>query len=43
MPSDGAGRLTLSAVAGLRKRDQPAWEGLLPLGAVTLLLLKWLW
>jgi hypothetical protein len=38
-----AGSLTLSAVAGLINRDQPAWEKLLPLGALTLLLLKWLW
>jgi len=38
-----AGCLTLSAVGELLKRDQPAWERLLPLGALTLLLLKWLW
>ena len=38
-----AGCLTISAVVGLIKRDQPAWERLLPLGALTLLLLKWLW
>ena len=38
-----AGCLTLLAVGGLTKRDQPAWERLLPLGALTLLLLKWLW
>ena len=38
-----AGTLALSAMVQLNKRDQPAWERLLPLGALTLLLLKWLW
>lgn len=38
-----AASLAISAVGGLSTRDQPAWERLLPLGALTLLLLKWLW
>lgn len=38
-----AGCLMLSAVGGLINREQPAWERLLPFGALTLLLFKWLW
>jgi hypothetical protein len=40
-----AGSLTLLLLAVVRliKRGQPAWQRLLPLGALTLLLLKWPW